>query len=188
MKKFLKFISVVILLAIVFVLVAGLFISRSYHFERSITINSPKEEIWKNISLFSNFQKWDPWLSYDPQMKRTIAGTDGTPGATYSWVGNKKVGSGSQTYVQLVPYDYIKINLQFKEPMNSKALVQYTLKPEGNAYKVTWGFDTKFPYPLNAVMNLFVSMDKNLDHDFSNGLSNLKKLCESNTTYTVSNF
>jgi hypothetical protein len=188
MKRFLKFIGIVILLAVVFVLVAGLFISRNYHFERSITINTPKEEIWKNISLFSNFQKWDPWVAYDPQMKRTISGTDGTPGSTYSWTGNKKVGSGSQTFKELVPYDHIYIDLQFKEPMSSKALVKYTLKPEGSGYKVTWGFDARFPYPLNAVMNLFVNMDKTMDGDFSNGLTNLKKLCESNTTYTVSNF
>jgi hypothetical protein len=187
MKKFLKFIGIVILLAIVFVLVAGLFIKKEYHFERSVVINAPKEEIWKNISHFSNFEKWDPWLIHDPHMKRTISGTDGNPGAVYKWKGNKDVGSGSQTYVEIDPYNHIDIVLQFKEPFENNAFVKYTLTPEGRGYKVTWGFDTKFPYPMNAVTNLFLNMDKNLDKDFSSGLANLKKLCESNATYTAFN-
>jgi hypothetical protein len=187
MKRFLKFIGIVILLAIVFVLVAGLFISKKYHFERSITINTPKEEIWKNISLFSNFEKWDPWQAHDPHMTRTITGTDGTRGATYSWSGNKDVGKGSQTFLALAPYDHIDIDLEFKERFKSKALVKYTLVQEGKGYKVTWGFDTKFSYPMNAVVNLFMNMDKTMDGDFSTGLANLKKLCESNATYTAYN-
>jgi len=187
MKTFLKFIGIVILLTIVFVLVAGLFIPQKYHFEKSITINTSKEEIWKNITLFSNYEKWEPWAAHDPKMQRTITGADGAPGATYSWHGNDKVGSGSQTFIELAPYDHVNIALQFKEPMQRNALVTYTLKPDGKGYKVTWAFDTKFHYPLNAVMNLFISMDKNLNNDFSTGLANLKKLCESNATYTASN-
>ena len=185
MKKFFKFIGVVILLGVVFILVSGLFISKSYHFERSVNINASREEVWKNISRFSNFEKWDPWRVYDPQMKRSIEGTDGTPGAVYRWKGNKDVGSGSQEYKSLTPMEEIRIELIFKEPFESKADVFYNIEQETKGVKVTWGFDSKFPYPFNAVCYFFMDMDGNMDKDFSAGLANLKKLCESNASFTT---
>lgn len=184
MKKFLKILGIIVGLLIVFILAAGLFLPKDYHFERSVTINAPKDVIWKNISTFANFQKWDPWLVYDPQMKRSITGTDGTPGATYSWEGNGDVGSGSQTYKALSPMERVDIDLHFLKPFESKAAVYYTLKEEGNGVKVAWGFNTRFPYPMNA-LTMFMNMDASLDKDFSAGLANLKKLCESSGNMTA---
>ena len=187
MKKFFKFFGIVILLFIAFVLIAGLFIKKEYHFERSVTINAPKEEIWKNISTFSNYQKWDPFGAHDPNLQKTITGTDGTLGAKYSWKGNDEVGQGNMTYTEIKPYDHININLVLNNGFESKAIAIYTLKEEGNAYKLTWTFDTKMPYPMNAISNLFFDMDKMMDKEFSSGLTNLKKLCESNATFTTFN-
>jgi len=187
MKKFFKLLGIIILLLVIIILVAGFFISPKFHFEKSIVINAPKEEIWKNISTFSNFEKWDPWSIKDPKIQKTISGTDGTPGATYSWTGNKEVGSGSQTFIEIVPFDHININLEFKEPFEKKAAIKYTLSPEGNNTKITWSFDTEFGYPWNAVSSLFMNLDKRMDKDFSTGLANLKKLCESNAIYITSN-
>lgn len=188
MKKFFKFIGIVICLAVVFILIAGLFLPKDYHFERTISIKAPKEEIWKNISLFSNFERWDPWKVHDPNMKRTITGTDGTPGASYSWEGNKEVGSGTQTYRKLVPYEYVAVDMHFTKPFENKANVFYKLEQEGSHVKLTWGFDTRFPYPFNAVTRLFFNMDDKMDEDFSAGLANLKKLSENNTMMTASIF
>jgi hypothetical protein len=187
MKKFFKLLGIIILLFVTIILVAGLFISSKIHFEKSIVINAPKEEVWKNISTFSNFEKWDPWSIKDPKIKKIISGTDGTPGATYSWEGNDDVGSGSQTFIEIAPFDHININLEFKEPFKKKAVLKYTLLPGGTSTKVTWSFDTEFSYPWNAVSNLFMDLDKRIDKDFSAGLSNLKKLCESNVTFITSN-
>lgn len=187
MKKFFKFFGIVLLLAIAFILIAGLFIKKDYHFERSIVINASKEELWKNISTFSSYQKWDPFGAHDPNLQKTIKGTDGTVGAVYSWKGNKDVGSGSMTYTEIAPYDHINLLLTLNNGYESKAKATYTLKQEGNSYKLTWTFDTKMPYPMNAISNLFIDMDKMMDKEFSNGLANLKKLCESNATFTTFN-
>lgn len=186
MKKFLKFLGAIILLALVFILVSGLFIAKTFHFERSIVINSSKEEVWKNISKFSNFERWDPWKRYDPNMKRTIEGVDGTPGAIYRWEGNDDVGKGSQEYISLTPMEEIKVDLKFLEPMENHAQVFYRLTQENKGVKVTWGFESRFPYPFNAVCYFFMDMEGMMDKDFSYGLANLKKLCESNTSFTAS--
>ncbi len=185
MVKFLKFLGIIIALFIIFILVSGLFISRDFHFERSISIQAPREEVWKNVSLFSNFQQWDPWRVRDTNMTRTIAGTDGTVGASYTWKGNSDVGSGTQTFKELHPFDLVVIDLHFLEPFESNARVFYRLTPEEKGTKVTWGFDSKMPYPFNAVGYFFMDMEAMMDKDFSSGLANLKKLCENNITRTA---
>ncbi|KAA5536264.1 SRPBCC family protein [Taibaiella lutea] len=187
MKRFFKLLGIIILLLVIIILVAGFFISPKFHFEKSIVINAPKEEVWKNISTFSNFEKWDPWSIQDPKIQKSISGTDGTPGATYSWIGNDDVGTGSQTFIEIAPFDHINIDLEFKEPFEKKAAVKYILLPDGNKTKITWSFDTEFSYPWNAVSSLFMNLDKRMDKDFSTGLANLKKLCESNVTYITYN-
>jgi len=177
MKKVLIALGIIFLVVVFYIFVGGLFISKDYHFERSITINAPKEVVWKNVSSFSNFLKWNPFSLHDPNMVSTIEGNDGTVGAVYRWKGNKEVGSGSQTYTALKPYSHVGIDLQFLEPYESKATAFINITPEGNAQKVTWGFDSQTPYPMNAVMP-FINMDKMMDGDFTLGLENLKQLCE----------
>lgn len=178
MKKVLKGIGILLLAAILFVLIAGLFVPKDYHFERSIVIQAPREIIWQNISQFRNFEKWDPWSSKDPAMSRTIEGTDGTVGAVYRWKGNKEVGSGSQTIMALDPTNHVDISLKFKEPYSSEAKVFYNLQDTISAIKVTWGFNSEFPYPFNT-FRIFMNMDKMMDADFSKGLANLKAISES---------
>jgi len=180
MKKFFKFLGIVILLAVAFILISGLFIPREFHFERSVMIKAPKEVIWNNLSHFSSFEQWDPWKVKDPAMKRTIEGADGTVGAAYSWEGNSDVGSGTMTYKGIYPYDSILVDLHFKKPFESRARAFYRMSAEVQGYKVTWGFDTRMPYPVNAVSYFCFDMEGSLDKDFSSGLASLKKLCESN--------
>jgi len=185
MKNFFRVLGIVVLLVVAFILISGIFISRAYHFERSTVIHAPKEEVWKNISLFANIEKWDPWKAKDPGMRRSISGTDGTPGAVYSWEGNDEVGSGSQTYTRLQPYEHIMIDIAFVKPFKNKAKAFYHLQQQGDAVRLTWGFDCKMPYPMNAISYFFIDMDGRMDKDFSTGLANLKKLCESNVQLTA---
>jgi hypothetical protein len=187
MKKFFTFIGIIALLVVLFILVSGLFLPRDYHFERSIVIQSSKEDVWKNVSLFSNFERWNPWQTKDPDMKQNISGIDGTPGAVYSWSGNKEVRTGTQTFKRLVPYEYIGISLDIKEPFHHQAAVSYRLEQVEHNVKFTWALDCSYSYPMNAVMYLFFDMDDDLDRDFSSGLANLKKLCENNRIMTAFN-
>ncbi len=177
MKKVLKFIGILILLVVGFFLIAGLFMSKDYHFERSIVINAPKAVVWEQISTLGNQQQWSPWLEHDPNMQQKIEGVDGTVGAVHSWKGNKEVGSGSQTIKAIQPMDRIETILNFKEPYESQAEAFVTLNDDAGAVKATWGFDSKFPYPMNA-MKLFMNMDKMMDSEFTKGLTKLKNISE----------
>lgn len=180
MKRILKFIGLLLLLIVAFVLIAGLFISKDYHFERSIAINAPAAVVWNNVHLLGNQQKWSPWLSKDPAIKQHISGTDGSIGAVHSWSGNKEVGSGSQTIISIDPLRQINTRLDFKEPFESTANAFLKLENEQSSTKVTWGFSSEFAYPSN-VMKLFFNLDKQMDKDFTTGLEKLKNLSETET-------
>jgi hypothetical protein len=69
-------------------------IPKTYHVERSITINAPREEVWSNVNSLHGLHSWSPWIEADPNVKITYEGQDGTVGAAYHWVGNSDVGEG----------------------------------------------------------------------------------------------
>src|SRR2546430_883129 len=108
MKKFLKVIGVIILLLVAFVLIAGLFVSKTYHMERDITINTSRDKVWNNVSTLHGIQKWNPWSEKDPNIQGTYEGQDGTVGAAYKWDGNKDVGSGSQVLTKVEPMNRVE--------------------------------------------------------------------------------
>jgi len=180
MKKALKIIGILLLLFIVFVLIAGLFMSTSYHFQKEIVINAPKEKVWNLVNNFHGHDKWSPWKDGDPDIQVSYEGQDGTEGAVYKWKGNKEVGSGEQTITKLEPMSRVNTHIHFIEPFAGEADAFIMLDDAGNSNtKVTWGFDTHYAYPKNTML-LFVNMDKMMGEQYNKGLNRLKNIAESN--------
>lgn len=179
MKKILKILGILILVVVAFVLIAGLFISKNYHFQQDVSINAPQEKVWGYVSDLRQMDKWSPWKEKDPNIQLSYQGQDGSVGSTYSWKGNKQVGSGSQTITKLDAPKRVDTHLHFIEPFEGQADAFIALDGANNSTKVTWGFDTRYPYPMN-VMQLFVNMDKEMGAEFNSGLTKLKALCEAN--------
>jgi len=178
MKSILKFIGLLLLIAVIMVLIGGLFVSKDFKYEKSITINTQKEIVWLNLSTFRAMDKWSPWMQRDPQMTTALTGIDGMVGAKQSWEGNKDVGSGSQEITRVNPPNRLETRLIFHEPYESEATSYIQLLPVSNATQVTWGFEAKIPYPFNFIM-LFMNNEKAMDKDFGQGLTSLKAICES---------
>lgn len=179
MKKALKIIGIIILLAIAFVLIAGLFVPKEYHLEKDITINASRDKVWSHINSLQQLEKWSPWAAKDPAMKVKHEGLEGAIGSVYKWDGNKEVGEGSQTLTKVQPPDKVESHLHFIKPFEGEADAFINLSESGNVTKVTWGFDTKYAYPMN-VMQLFVDMDEMMGKEYNAGLAKLKQICESN--------
>lgn len=178
MKKILKVIGILLLLVISFVLIAGLFISKSYHFQKDILINASKEKVWSLVNNFHGHDKWSPWKDGDPDIQISYEGQDGTEGAVYKWKGNKETGSGEQTITRLEPMSRVNTHLHFIEPFEGEADAFIILDDAGNnSTKVTWGFDTRYSYPMNTML-LFINMDKMMGEQYDKGLSRLKSLAE----------
>lgn len=168
----------VVLAIIAIVLIIPLFISKDLNYEKSTRINAPIDKVWENVSSLTAMDAWSPWNAKDPNMKRTLTGTDGTPGAKQSWVSaSKEVGEGSQTIIAVDKPNKLSTKLEFIKPFKSEADAFVALNKDGKATKATWGFESKMPYPMN-IMKLFMNFEKSMDKDFGAGLSRLKVICE----------
>ena len=67
------------------------------------------EKVWPHVHKLSTMDDWSPWMSKDPEVKRTLTGTDGTVGAKMAWVSKvKNVGEGSQTIVSMKEHERIE--------------------------------------------------------------------------------
>ncbi len=168
----------IILGIILIILLLGLIVSRDMNYEKSVNINSPVGKVWPNVSSLGAMDKWSPWQSRDPNMKKSFTGTDGTVGARQAWVSDvKNVGEGSQTILNVKEPDLFETRLDFIKPFKSTAQAYVKLAEEGDSTKATWGFKSKMPYPMN-LMKLFMNFEKNMDKDFGEGLGKLKAISE----------
>src|SRR5688500_13773300 len=150
--KALKIIVFGILGIIAVLLVIALVAPTDLHVERTVEINAPKEVVMASLTSLKDFdQNWSPYSPMDPEAKYTYEGTDGQVGASSSWEGTE-VGKGKQEIVAITD-GRVETKLTFIEPFESEGDCFYQCdQGENNSTKVTWGFDTKVQFPINAFM------------------------------------
>lgn len=172
-----KKILIVVVVAIVAFL--GFVMTRpdTFHVERSATIAAPAAVVFPFVNSHKNFILWSPWEKRDPNQKATFSGPEEGVGATYHWVGNDDVGEGEMKITESIANTSVKSDLAFLKPFESKSVITYTLTPEGDGTKVTWGMDGSNGFAGKA-MSVFMNMDKMLGTDFDDGLAKLKTVAE----------
>ena len=156
-------------------IIAGL-MPKIFNVEKTIVINKPVAEIMNRVSDLNYYSQWNPWQQSDPTTKSTITGMAKTPGHKYAWVG-KKVGVGS-LILNNMDEKHIHFDLEFLKPWKSKAKDNWLFEQWGNGSetKVTWQNSGQLPWPMASLMGPMIN--KNLNHQFEQGLNNLKKMCE----------
>lgn len=175
--KALKITGIILAALLVIVVILGLIAPKEFKVERAIVIpTNNKEVIFKNLTHWNEFLKWNPWSAMDPNQKLTFTGQDGTVGSGYSWEGNKDVGQGSMTIAAIKEYEMVDMDLHFIKPFEAKNKTYFNMTPEGSGYKVNWSMSGKSDFPMN-IFGLFMDMDKMVGGDFERGLESLKKKC-----------
>jgi len=174
--KVLKYVGFGLLAIIALVLIAALFVPKTFRYEKSIAINAPIDSVWANTNSLAAMDKWSPWNDHDPKMKKEMTGEDGMVGAKQSWDGTI-VGSGSQTIELIQKPVLIETKLDFHKPRESHGKGYVKLVTDGAGTTATWGMSGSMPYPFN-IMTLFMNMEKSMGKDWDKGLSRLKALSE----------
>ncbi len=175
MKALKKILLAVAVILAVLVLV-GLLLPKTYHVERSTTINAPAAQIYPLISAFRRWPEWIAWTTNkysDMQLK--YGDSDTGVGAGYSWTG-KSSGSGAIKFTKLEPGKGIAYALDFE---NGQYLStgEISIVPEGAGVRVTWTNDGDLgSNPLGRWFGLF--MDRMMGPDFAEGLARLKARTE----------
>jgi hypothetical protein len=170
-----------IVIYILAAIIAGLLIAawlmpKTYNVEKSVIISKPPATVKNFVADLHHYSKWNPWQQSDPSATNNISGSAGSAGHKYAWEG-KKVGVGSLT---LISSDdrHIHFDLEFLKPWKSKAKDNWLFEAwgDGNESKVTWQNSGALPWPMARLMGPVIN--KNLNHQFSVGLENLKKMVE----------
>jgi hypothetical protein len=158
-------------------LVAAALMPKVFNVEKTIVINKPLADVMNRVGDLNYYSQWNPWQQSDPTAKNTITGTPKSSGHKYAWEG-KKVGVGSLT-LNTMDDKHIHFDLEFLKPWKSKAKDNWLFEPWGNEgeTKVTWQNSGALPWPIARLMGPM--LNKNLNHQFEQGLGNLKKMCES---------
>jgi len=116
MKKFLKIISVIVAIIIVYCVIAMLFFDSKCHNEQSLVINAPKEKVWQNVNSMKAFNTWNPWMKMDPNLTVTYQGNSGEVGDGYHWKGNDDVGEGEQEITAIIRLRICFLLVKVPEP------------------------------------------------------------------------
>lgn len=147
-----------------------------YTIEKSIVINASPDTVYNNVADLNNYRDWNPWQKMEPGAKANISGTPKTTGHKFEWEG-KKIGQGSLTVKALNPPHKADIQLEFIKPWKSIASDNWTFEDLKNgSTKVTWNNHGPLAYPMARLMGPVIN--KNLSHQFEQGLKNLKEMCE----------
>lgn len=172
--KALKITGIVIGVLILLVLLLGAIAPNEMKTAKSITIDAPVEQVFSTVNDLKTWEKWSPWKEMDPGMVITMGEKSVGEGASYSWTGDAS-GSGTMTILEAQPSNALTVEVAFDGMGTAKAPWTFNKTPEGT--HVTWGFDSKMPFPFN-IMLLFTDMTAAVGNDFEKGLANLKELVE----------
>jgi hypothetical protein len=133
--------------------------------------------VFDQVNNFHHWKEWSPWEERDPNMERTLEGPDAGVGAKYAWSGNDEVGKGKMEITESKPAELILIKLDFIEPYESTANVEFKFNPEEDGTNVSWTMSGKNNF-IGKAMCMFMNMDKMIGDDFEKGLEKLKKQVE----------
>lgn len=172
--------KILIGILVLFVAFLGYVSTKDGHFsyERSGLINASPEKIFPLISSFEACKAWNPYDQKDPNMKRTIKGTDGQVGAVMEFDGNSEAGSGSLEILSIVPNQSMELLLRMTKPMKAENKIEYKLMPEGTGTRFTWKMSGDGGF-MGKLVSTLIDCEKMVTKDFMAGIENLKKLAES---------
>jgi hypothetical protein len=164
----LKKILLVIAIIVVGIIIVSRFQPDSYTVERSSTIEAPPEVVFAEVNDFSKWQKYNAWADTDPNAVYTYNETPRGVGASCSWKGNSDMGAGQMTILESRPNAYVKVDLEFIEPFEGKAITEYVLAPVNGGTQITQRMTSEHNF-FSKIMCLFMDMDQMIGEKFEEG-------------------
>jgi Polyketide cyclase / dehydrase and lipid transport len=137
----------IVIAVIAAALVAGILIYAAtkpdgFEVARSVRIKAAPEKIFPLI----DFNTWNPFMKKDPAVKLAYSGPASGTGAAQEWEGNSSVGKGRVEITGSSPSSRIAMKLDMLSPMEGHNVVEFSLKPDGDATTVTWAMSGRCHY------------------------------------------
>ena len=166
-------VAVVVLLFIIIVATRP----SEFRVSRSLAIGASPESVFPHVNTLRQWEAWNPWGKLDPNSKITYDGPASGVGASYSWVGNSKVGEGRSTIVESKPAELVRFKLEFFKPMKAVNAAEFTFKPGTTNTTVTWTMTGKTNF-VGKLFHLVIDCDKMIGGQFEKGLAAMKEVAE----------
>ena len=152
----------------------------AYHVERKLEIAAPPEVVFAVLNdlhqIAGVYVLFGTPLAKDPNLQKTFEGPATGVGQSFAWSG-KDAGKGKLTIAESSPPQKVGINLEFVEPMESKATLALSLAGTPTGASVTWSMDGNHNF-LGKAFGLFMNMDKAIGGDIEKSLAELKTVAE----------
>ena len=173
--KILKIIGIILLVLVVILGIVIAMQPAQGHIEKTIVINAPPSEVYRELNGFSSMTKWSPWAKMDPDAKYVFEGPASGVGAKVSWEG-KNVGKGSQWIDESIENQRINCALAF-DGFDGKASATFILSPEGDGTNLVWTYDGENNGLSGKAM--WLMMGSMMPDMYTQGLGDLKTYIES---------
>lgn len=173
--KVLKTLSLVIVGLLAIIVLLGLIAPNQVTTSRSTTINADPATVYQVVSELPTWERWSPWQRRDATIKNEYSETKAGAGAYYTWT-SEGSGAGQLTITDAWGPDSLHTLIEFDGQGNTNS--NWYFKPVGKGTEVTWTFDSKFPFPFNAML-LFQDFAGMINKDYEDGLAFLKEEVES---------
>lgn len=170
--RIVKYILLLILLAIIAITVYIGTQNSQYDIKRSKVINIPQPVLFNYINDYKNWEDWGPWGEEDKSIQYTFAEKTHGEGASFSWIG--KEGEGRMKTVKTMENDSIfqKIYFGDGEPDN----IIWGFEKTGNGTKVTWQMKGKMPFMMKFFSFFKGGVENMMAPMFEKGLNNIDNL------------
>ena len=132
--------TILLVIAGIFALliIAGLFIPRSYKFSRSIVISGEKKHIFNTIDDLKTWSKWSQWSpDRDPGISITCSDPSAGVNSHMEWKG-KKMGAGKLEIIATEPYKTITVATAFNKGLFKMDFEFILEELKGDQYLVKW--------------------------------------------------
>jgi effector-binding domain-containing protein/ribosome-associated toxin RatA of RatAB toxin-antitoxin module len=169
--KAIKFIVVILLIMIAFVLIVPFFLADHVVVSQTQLIKAAPATVFHEVNTLENWEKWSPFDA-DTAMTVSYEGSESGVGAKMLWAGKE---SGSLTIVESNPYKSIKTEIVYGQDGTTNGIWQFDETPEG--VLVTWSLELHdMSYPFEKWFGL--AMESIMKPMLTKGLSDLKTLTE----------
>ena len=169
--KFLKTLLIILIVLAGLILIIPVFLPSEVTLSAEADLEVNNELLLENLATYTDRDRWDPWLTSEPEAEVSIKSMEDLVGSTYAWSG-EKIGSGRMEVDSIHSPDYIRSYIWFGESPEP-SLVEWNFMPSALGTHVTWSFTSEGSYPFGRYMLLF--MKSPLKKSFEKGLENLKE-------------
>lgn len=173
--KILKTLGLVVLGLLAIIIVLGLIAPNQIVTSSTTTINADPATVYEVVSELPTWERWSPWQRRDATIKTEYSETKAGAGAYYTWT-SENSGAGQLTITDAWGPDSLHTLIEFDGQGNTNS--NWYFKPVDKGTEVTWTFDSKFPFPFNAML-LFQDFAGMINKDYEEGLAFLKEEVES---------